>query len=828
MSIKKSLRILLILSSIIPIILLSLIAHGMLTERLVQLNTQNIQRTAQYSKNGLETILQTQSIEVSSLALQENLIEAVGLEKNGMPIPHDSLNTLLSKRCLGQDCCERISVYNLQNKVIASSDSSLIGAAAASDTTLNHISTTKSTALAIDGIHSMTRDNQLIYTMEIGAPILDSDTGSLLGYIVSTVNTSCFKKYLSSIAPGNTGYSILLNHEGIILYHPDPNYIGRNLNSEKLTSLVDNYKKGLMMSTGSFEYDFEDSHRLFGYSILPEQGLVLLVTQSLSEVKSITTFMLILLLILCGILLIVTFIIATFLAKKFCAPIISLRDTMRIASDGNLTVQSNIKQNNEIGELSKNFNKMLHIIKTNYEELEAMHERLLSREEQLRSNYDHIEYLAYHDTLTNLPNKLAFLTYVNSALASSCLKTKLHAIFFVDLDNFKTVNDTLGHEYGDTLLVKTAKILSSLLEKKGTLARAGGDEFLIFMEDIPSKECAVDFASKIVESFCHPLDLDGEIVYISLSIGISIYPDHGTSSKELIKNSDIAMYRSKDTGKNKYTLFDTSMMEELNRNTLILEILRNAVDSREAYINYQPLIDIETNEVVGYEALMRIRSERLGLLSPSEFIPIAEESGLITELSNWLLKEACTFNKRIIDLGVKPRPISVNISSVQISKPGFITMLSEILNETQLPPQYLELEITESTLVSSIMDATMLLNNLQELGVRLSLDDFGTGYSSLNYLTNMPIDTLKIDKSFIDNICSSKKDVQIAEAIIQLAHSLDIRVVAEGVESLDQLSLLKSKHCDVVQGYVFSKPLSPDKLLDLLQQDDMESQYAIS
>jgi EAL domain-containing protein (putative c-di-GMP-specific phosphodiesterase class I) len=287
------------------------------------------------------------------------------------------------------------------------------------------------------------------------------------------------------------------------------------------------------------------------------------------------------------------------------------------------------------------------------------------------------------------------------------------------------------------------------------------------------------------------------------------------------------MYKSKDNGKNRFTLFDTKMEEELNRNTLIIEVLRNAIDNQEIYIQYQPLMELESNNVIGFEALMRIRSERLGHLTPNEFIPIAEESGLIIELSSWLLKEACLFNKELIDQGATPRPVSVNISSVQINRPGFVTMLSDILEETKLPPQYLELEITESTLVSSIMDATKLLYTLQELGVRVSLDDFGTGYSSLNYLTKMPIDTLKIDKSFIDNICTNEKDSCIAESIIQLAHSLDIKVVAEGVEHDDQLVLLKTQRCDIIQGYIFSPPLHPTAFLDIIREDDLITQCSL-
>jgi len=491
---------------------------------------------------------------------------------------------------------------------------------------------------------------------------------------------------------------------------------------------------------------------------------------------------------------------------------------MRTASDGNLTVQSNIKSNNELGELSKNFNKMLHIIKTNYEDLASMHEELLSNEEQLRSNYDHIEFLAYHDILTNLPNKLAFLDYVNAALVSSPAERKIHAVYFVDLDNFKTVNDTLGHEYGDALLVKTAQILTSIIGDNGMLARAGGDEFLLFKENIASSKASVDFASQMVECFRNPLDLEGEVVYVSMSIGISVYPENGLSPNALIKNADIAMYKSKDTGKNKYTLFDKKMEEELNRNTVIIEVLRGAIDNKEIYIQYQPLMELKSNSIIGFEALMRIRSERLGNITPKEFIPIAEESGLIIELSSWLLREACGFNKNLIDHGFSPRLLSVNISSVQINRPGFVNLLSGILDETGLPPQYLELEITESTLVSSIMDATQLLTNLQNIGVKVSLDDFGTGYSSLNYLTKLPINTLKIDKSFIDNICSNGKDSCIAESIIQLAHSLNIKVVAEGVEQESQLALLKSQKCDIIQGYIFSAPLHPDALADVIRE----------
>lgn len=826
MPIKKSLRILLIMSSMIPVVLVSVIVHGLLTNRLIAISTQNMQRTAETSISGLEALIETQKTEVSLLAIQDDIIETASLNsKHGTPADA-TVNRLLLRRTTTYDNCERISLYNVKNEVIASSDLFLIGTdGGMSDKEIRHMLKYKDIAIGIDGVKPLVKSEGTIHTIDIGAPVMDYESKEIIGYVISTVNTSYFTNYLSSIEYGKSGFGILLDNNGKIIHHPNSELIGQYINSEELSKIADNYVNNTAPASGSFEYVYEGTNQTYAYSILPELNWVLLVKQDTAEIGSVTNIMLWLLTLVCAILLLIITIFANFLAKRFSAPIIALRDAMRTASDGNLTVQSDIKSNNELGELSKNFNKMMHIIKTNYEDLESMHEELLSNEEQLRSNYDHIEFLAYHDTLTNLPNKLAFLDYVNAVLVSS--EQEIHAVYFVDLDNFKTVNDTLGHEYGDALLVKTAQLLSSILGSDGMLARAGGDEFLLFKENIASKEHAVEFASQIIDSFKNPLYLEGEVVYVSMSIGISIYPENGTSPNALIKNSDIAMYKSKDTGKNKFTLFDSKMEEELNRNTIIIEILRNAIDNKEIYIQYQPQMELGSNNIIGFEALMRIRSERLGYLRPNEFIPIAEESGLIIELSSWLIREACRFNKRLIDMGAKPRPVSVNISSVQINRPGFVPLLSEILKETELPPQYLELEITESTLVSSIMDATMLLKSLQELGVKVSLDDFGTGYSSLNYLTKMPINTLKIDKSFIDNICYSDKDSYIAQSIIQLAHSLDIKVIAEGVEHEEQLTLLRDQRCDIVQGFIYSAPLHPNALLDAIREDDTITQCSL-
>ncbi|MDD3174258.1 MAG: EAL domain-containing protein [Herbinix sp.] len=826
MSLKKSIRILLIISSMIPVIFISVVANILLTNKLIDENSQDLKRTAETNVRGLEAMITTQKTEVSLLSLQNGLVEAARQSNIWGQLAPDSINILLQKRISFYEYCERISLYNANYKIIASSDFNLLGSNS-NKLALKKFDTIKLGTDVTSGLQPFIISENTIDTIEIGSPILASKSNEIIGYVISTIETSYFKKFLSSISFGDTGFGILLDHDGTIIYHPDSSYIGKNINSSKLSHIVDNYNNNLIALSGGFKYYYNNINQSYGYCVLSDLNWVLLVKQDVSDLRAVTTILLPLLSITCVIILFIVIIFANVLAKKYSAPIIALRDAMRTAAEGNLNVQSIIKSNNELGELSKNFNKMLHIIKTNYNDLESMHDKLLSNEEQLRSNYDHIEFLAYHDTLTNLPNKLAFLDYVTTVLVSSVRELSNHAVYFVDLDNFKTVNDTLGHEYGDILLIKTAQLLTSLIGSNGMLARAGGDEFLLFKENVTSKELAVNFASEILAYFNNPLDLGGEIVYVSMSIGISIYPENGLTPNVLIKTADIAMYKSKETGKNKFTLFDKKMEEELNRNTLIIEVLRNAIENKEIYIKYQPQFDIKSNCIIGFEALMRIKSERLGNLSPSEFIPIAEESGLITELSSWLITEACRFNKNLIDHGATPRPVSVNISSVQINRPGFVAFISAILNETKLPPKYLELEITESTLVSSIMDATILLSNLQSLGVRVSLDDFGTGYSSLNYLTKLPINTLKIDKSFIDNICFSRKDSSIAESIIQLAHSLDIKVVAEGVEDEDQLCLLKAQKCDIIQGYIYNKPMHPADLIGLIHEDDSVIQCSL-
>lgn len=827
MSIKKTLRITLILCSIVPLILVSILAYNLNTKRLISAKGDNLWQLAQTNSNGLKALVENQKTEITLLALQSQIYNLV---QDNQTIITNKLTTnknnskfgnkLLYNRSLLYPSCTDITLYNKDKYVVSSSNEEKLGMTYNDSVTLSYINITRQPSVGVSGLISKKDDNNNdIFCIEIGCPIFLNGDGndSIIGYLISTISISHFEDFIKSIVIGETGYGLILDKTGQIIYHPNNSLIGTKIETEKLRKLVSNYYKGTIDKSNTFMLATEGTNHLYGYSVIPELDWVLLIQQDIPEIIDLANMNLYIIIWAILIFTIIMILLSISITHKYTNPIIELKDTMATAAAGDLNVLSNVNTNNEFGELSRCFNKMLHIIRSNYYELSSMHDELITNEEELRNNYNQIEYLAYHDTLTDLPNKLSFINSVDDVIQGSKSREVLHAVYYIDLDDFKNINDTLGHEYGDELLVQAADRLLSLCSSDDIVAKVGGDEFLLFMESIKIEQNAINFANKLITSFSAPFILKGELTYASISIGIALYPKNGTSAITLVKNADIAMYKTKETGKSKYTLFDKSMENELYRNTQILDALRGAIRNKELYVKYQPQVNILTGNIIGFEALMRINNAKLGNISPAEFIPIAEESGLIVELGEWILHEACNFTKSLHNMGLPNYTISVNISSIQMNRPNFINMVDRILKDTKLAPECLELEVTESTIVTSISDTIELLKSLQELGVRISLDDFGTGYSSLNYLTNMPINTLKMDKSFIDNINFNTKDSYIAETIIQLAHNIDVDVIAEGVEYIEQLDMLKTKKCDIIQGFIFSKPLLPDELLTLLQ-----------
>ena len=441
----------------------------------------------------------------------------------------------------------------------------------------------------------------------------------------------------------------------------------------------------------------------------------------------------------------------------------------------------------------------------------------LSVEAQLREHQERLYHLVHHDNLTSLPNRLL----LQDRLQRMMVKAKRHntyaAVLFLDLDRFKKINDTLGHDIGDKLLLEVAKRLEKCVRRSDTVARLGGDEFAIVLDDLRDTKFVAVVARKILNALSKPIFIEEFELYATSSIGISLFPDDSEEVDGLMRCADTAMYRAKEAGKNNYQYYTADMNMRAFEFLLLESGLRKALDNDELIVFYQPLIDLSTNKLIGMEALLRWQHPEKGMISPGDFIPLAEETGLIEPIGDWVLRAACEQNRKWQDAGYPAVKVSVNMSARQFSKKNLVENISNVLDETGLKPEHLGIEITESVIMQDVQSTIAKLQKLHNMGISLSIDDFGTGYSSLSYLKLFPIDDLKIDRSFVFNITTDSTDAAIAASIIVLAHSMNLNVVAEGVETQEQLELLRKQGCDIVQGFLFSRPLSAEEFVPFFE-----------
>lgn len=804
MSIKNSLRLSLILMASLPLVFMTILTYTLSYNKYLELAKVSASNLAKNYAEGFEAQLNVQIAEIEGLSHVSD-IQNIALESyNGVAQGSDSpyyknVKELLNNTSGYMNNYVNFYIYDVNGYFIASSDD-----ASNSDwEEYMNIPVSEITKTNIMKSSNINKDNNSI---EIVAPIEVKNT--IIGLIRANITSGYFGAFIP-----DSGNAFILTDTGDYLFSSIGLSDKKHLEKDAKNMFKSESENGyLCTNTNSVK-------NIYGYSSIPDYNWMYIIKQEGSQYQQVLSAMPLTLIITLVIIIIISIQISQILAHKYTDPILSLKDNMTEAAAGNLDLKCDIDSNDEFGELSSMFNNMMNIISNNYNQLIESKKTLEENELELKKNYAHIEQLAYRDGLTGLLNRVAFMKYAYEIFHKDGSQLARHAIFFLDLDNFKNVNDTLGHDYGDILLKQVSTKLSTCVSVEDILARTGGDEFLILKNDFSTIDELNTFAKKLVEIVHHPFDLDGEIANISLSVGIALFPRDGLTISELIKNADIAMYSAKNSGKNSYKFFNSYMEDDFNRRNDLADILSTVIEKNEVYLQYQPQVSVRTGKITGYEALMRINSDLVGFIPPSEFIPIAEDSGIINQLGEWALYEACNFNNALIKNGFGPLRVSVNVSTTQLQDNRLIDIIKSIPEKTGMDLQYLEIEITESVLMNSLEHNLELINQIKDMGASIALDDFGTGYSSFNYLTQIPIDTLKIDKSFIDGICSNEKDKCIADSIISLAHKMNISVVAEGVEDIEQLKVLQTQFCDTLQGYLFSKPLNAPELIDLLDKN---------
>lgn len=803
MSIQKSLRLSLVLMACLPLIFLTIFTYNLSYKKYMDLATQSTVELAKNYGMGFQSQLNSQIAEVEGLANGTNIQNLVLENYNGVTLGNDSpyytnVTDLFATASDYAGNNVNYYLYDVNGYYITSSDNTN------TDDWQEHMAIPVEDITETKILQCSPLDE--IESIDVVSPII------IKSQIVGLIRANITSRYFGSFIPED-GSAFIMTNDGGYLFTSTGLTGQRELETQAFNCLngADNAKDYGHLKASSFK-------NIYGFCKLSDSNWLYLIKQQGTQYQQILATLPITMSITLIIILMIAIWVSRILSAKYTEPIFTLRDNMTDASSGNLDVKCDVASDDEFGDLSRMFNSMMDIISNNYKELSASKAALEVSEQELKKNYAHIEQLAYHDGLTGLYNRVAFMKYAYKIFHDASVGASKHAIFFIDLDNFKNINDTLGHDYGDLLLKDVSDRMLSCIASDDILARNGGDEFLILKNRFDTVDDLENFASQLVNVVHHPFILNDETAVVSMSVGIAVFPNNGLTVSELIKNADIAMYNAKNSGKNSYCFFDSYMEDDVNRKNDLADILSHVIDKNEIYLQYQPQVNVESGQVTGYEALMRIESELVGFISPAEFIPIAEETGIINILGEWALIEACNFNQVLIKSGFGPLRVSVNVSTTQLKDDHLIDIIKSIPEKTGMDLKHLEIEITESVLMNSFEHNLKLINQMKELGCSIALDDFGTGYSSFNYLTQIPIDTLKIDKSFIDGICSNEKDRCIADSIIDLAHKMDISVVAEGVEDNEQLQILQNQFCDTLQGYLFSKPLNSTDFIELLSK----------
>lgn len=631
---------------------------------------------------------------------------------------------------------------------------------------------------------------------------------------------------ISNSQIGEDGIVMLLSSNGTIIANRDHSMIGESLFGAGFSN---------MMNATNSEYTpyvIQDKRYLLRSDIIGQNDMSIVTAISEEEIAGnlLNSHFLVL---IAGVVCLLIFSIIAYLATlKGVRPLEKLAVLMGSVEKGDYDVSAEVNDYKEVQRLASGFNSMIQAIKKRDEELLFSNEELRFTEGRLRGKYEELKEsqrtlkeseekilrLASYDSLTGLLNRRSLLEILSKALESNHSEY-LKAVIFIDLDNFKSINDSLGHSFGDQLIIEVAKRLNSLSGLNKDVARISGDEFILVVHEIESTEHAQSVAMDIIDLFETPITLESKTLNVTASIGVALYPTHADTVEELLKIADMAMYRAKGSGKNGYRIFDEGIKKEVDERLRIELGIRDCLNQNGFELFYQPLFSTTEGRVTSVEALLRTKLPSLSNFNTLQIIQTAEVTGQIVEIDKWVLMQACMAIQQINRVVREPIKISVNISAVHIMQQSFVRNIMKIVKETGVSPEWIELEITETSLMESFDYNMKKIEDLKKHGFGFHLDDFGTGYSSLNYLNSLPIDCVKIDKSFVDGMLQSEKDRKVIESIIELAHNIGLQVVAEGVEHKEQYKFLQNLKCELLQGYYISKPVNYESIIDFLQQN---------
>ena len=791
MQIRKKIPVLLNVLICVPLAIIILVIYGCSVHHYFVKNKQQMIKLVQIEGSALENLIEKNIYQVQLIANDAQLTQYIKEYAMSKENAQDKLRKYLEQ-------------INVRNVMILDTDKKVILANIKEQVITDLVKGIDFTKVLSHQSSLFDRTNQkgekVVY---IATPIKEK-SGEIIGVLCKEMNHAIFAEFINDMQIELMGQPYILDKQFQVVAQGKIAQIDSILEEQKLEKIIN---EQILQEKNWGQYINTKSHKesFMAYYTIKDIGWTVCVTQNITAMKFQVYKGIILIMAIIIVVVLFVHLAGKKLVEAIIKPIDSLMETVNSVAAGSLDHYCCYDEQDEFKTLSMQYNNMLKKLGESDRNFDDACKQLTAMKQKV-----------FFDGLTGCLNKATFIESLD-ALLSSKERMNEAALLFIDLDDFKKINDALTHELGDKVLNYVGQSLASLLTTDSFIGRFGGDEFVICKTCVNNIEEIHELVYNILSLFEEKLDIGETKVHLTCSVGIAMYPQDGQDSSTLLKNADTAMYKVKDNGKNSYSFYTKSMSQILDRKLLVEEAVREGIGKHSFYLQYQPIVDMDLEETVGCEALIRLKDSELGFISPAEFIPIAEESDLIIEIGDWVLENALIALKCIHNEGHSEFTMNINVSSIQIKEEGFLDKLKRVIKKVGVSPQSIKLEVTESVLIEDVEKSIEIFKQIKDMGIKIALDDFGTGYSSLNYLRNIPIDVLKMDKTFIDEITTSRVLSEIVDSIIGVAHALDLLVVGEGVEDEMQLEVLRRKGCDLIQGYYYSKPLRVEELEARLQ-----------